>query len=297
MTQIRKISNELLEFYRKYPIDHWIYKVIILKNVIDNYDSVKELLLKDLKDVVDEDCINVLKAEIHFTYFQMVEALFELIFALEKKKDKLLWLFLTISPFRMNFRRITKIAKGNTDFLDKRMELPSGKKISLIQYIFYFGADFPISGTEMKSNLENIKEFLILIAKDFSDRRVYNSYKHSLRFYQSPAGIELGEILDEDKINPILKVAAEDTFSFLFKNKEGNVELRIKAFDYERDINMINFSHNLIQNIINLRKRYFFTRKEKAKAWMFNKIDLEKLNESKYNLIELKSVIFWKKLN
>ena len=75
MKQIKKISTELLEFYRKYPIDHWIYKAIILKNIIDNYDSVKELLLKDLKDIVDEDCINMLKAEIHFTYFKNLKSL------------------------------------------------------------------------------------------------------------------------------------------------------------------------------------------------------------------------------
>ncbi len=96
-------KEEVLEFYKQYPIDHWIYKVTIFKNIIDNYDSISATILGDLVDVIDKDCINMLKAEIHFTYFQIIEALFELIFALEKRKDKLLWLFITISPINSIF--------------------------------------------------------------------------------------------------------------------------------------------------------------------------------------------------
>jgi len=297
MVKKTRILTELLEFYRNYPIDHWIYKVTIFKNIIDNYDLLKDTLLKGLIDIIDKDCINMLKAEIHFTYFQMVEALFELIFALERRKDKLLWLYLSTSPYKNNFKRITKISNENTDFFFKDVELPSGKSIPYIQYVFYFGAFFPVSDTVMKSNLEKIKKFLIICAKDFSNRSVYNSYKHSLRFYQSPISLEILELLDEEKFHPILKTSADDTFSFLCRDKKGNIELRRIAFDPERDINMINTCHHLIQNLINLRKRYFFTPKEKAKACMFDKIDIDTLNHHQYSFIESKSVFLLKKEN
>ena len=287
-------KDEILEFYKHYPIDHWIYKARMLKNLIENFDSVKEILLKDLIDVVDKDCINMLKAEIHFTYFQIIEALFELIFALENRKDKLLWFYISFSPYKKNFRRIGKVASGITDFLFKDVELPFGKVIPLIQYIFYFGAFFPISDTDMKNNLEMIKRILILFAKDFSDRNEYNAYKHSLRFYHSPIWLEFGEILNGDKTKPILNMNTEDSFTFLCKNQDGNIDSRTKAFERNRDYKMIALCHNLIQNVINLRKRSFFAPNEKAKACMFNKLDLTSINKRKDTFIDLKSTIFWR---
>lgn len=287
-------KDEILEFYKHYPIDHWIYMARMLKNLIENFDSVKEIILKNLIDVVDKDCINMLKAEIHFTYFQIIEALFELIFALENRKDKLLWFYISFSPYKKNFRRIGKVASRNTDFLFNDVELLFGKVIPLIQYIFYFGAFFPISDIDMKNNLEMIKRILILFAKDFSDRNEYNAYKHSLRFYHSPIWLEFGEILDGDKTKPILNMNAEDSFTFLCKNQDGNIDLRTKAFDPNRDYKMIALCHNLIQNVINLRKRSFFTPNEKAKACMFNKLDLISIKKRKDTFIELKSTIFWK---
>ncbi|MBA7549602.1 hypothetical protein ES705_42092 [subsurface metagenome] len=258
------------------------------KSVHSKYDSLYRLSRKLRYEQ------RKLKAEIHFTYFQIIEALFELIFALENRKDKLLWFYISFSPYKKNFRRIGKVASGITDFLFKDVDLPFGKVIPLIQYIFYFGAFFPISDTDMKNNLEMIKRILILFAKDFSDRNEYNAYKHSLRFYHSPIWLEFGEILNGDKTKPILNMNAEDSFTFLCKNQDGNIDLRTKAFDPNRDYKMIALCHNLIQNVINLRKRSFFTPNEKAKACMFNKLDLISINKRKDTFIELKSTIFWK---
>lgn len=63
-----RAKKSILEFYKLNPIDHWIYKANMLENIINNYDSVKKILHKNLIDVIDKDCINMLKAEIHFTY-------------------------------------------------------------------------------------------------------------------------------------------------------------------------------------------------------------------------------------
>ncbi len=41
----------------------------------------------------------------------------------------------------------------------------------------------------MKTNLDVIKNALVLFAKDFSDRDDYNAYKQSLRLYQTPVRV------------------------------------------------------------------------------------------------------------
>ena len=179
---------ELLEFFQSYPINHWVEKLSLLKNYIENYDSVKETLQKDLIDVDDTKYIKMLKAEIHFTYFQMIEALFELIFALEKLDDKNLWYYISFSKFRDNYKRIGEIAKGNTSFLHNLIDIGNNKKIQFIDYVFYFFSILvnPITESEKKKNLEVIEQAILYFARDFNDRDDYNAYKHSLRFFQSP---------------------------------------------------------------------------------------------------------------
>jgi len=102
----------LLDFYKFYPSDHWKYKATMLKNILEKYEEVEDILNLGIIDVIEEDYKKMLKVEIHFTYFHMVEALFELIFALEKLDDKKLWLYLSISRGDQLKERIPKIAKG-----------------------------------------------------------------------------------------------------------------------------------------------------------------------------------------
>lgn len=287
-------KDEILEFYRLYPIDHWIYKANMLKNLIENFDSVKEIILKDLEDVIENDCINMLKAEIHFNLFQIIETLFELIFALEKRDDNNLWLYLSLtqSTSKERYKRIKSISKGETGFLDIPVKLPSGKKIPFIHYLFYFGIE-QISIKGKIENFEKIKQLLVILAKVFTDRFEYNAYKHSLRFFQLPLTIELGEINGDEKI-PILKVSSDNTFTFLIKEK-GVIKKVSKSFDYEIDYNKIIVCHNLISNIINARKTHFFNRGGKVKLAYFDKYIIDSLNKPSYTLHKFESTIGWLK--
>jgi len=276
-------KDVLLDFYKHYPVDHWIYKTAMLKRIIENFDSVKDIILKNVTDVIDKDCINMLKAEIHFTLFQMIETLFELIFALEKRDDKNLWLYLSLSKSnsRFTYKRIERIGKGEIDFLDVLVKLPFGKEIPLIHYIFYFSIEqIPIK--EKTENFEKIKQLLVILAKGFTDRLEYNAYKHSLRFFQLPLEIELGEIND-DNMNPILKIGSDNTFTFLHNKKEV-IKMVSKSFDYEIDYLKINACHGLISNIINARKRYFFNPGGKVKFGYFDKYPLDVLSKPNYTL-------------
>ncbi len=285
-------ENEIIEFYRYYPVDHWIYKVNMLNNLIENYDLHKDIICEGLIEVIDKDCINMLKAEVHFILFQMIETLFELIFALEKRDDKKLWLYLSItqSTSRKRYKRIEKIGKGEINFINKLIKLPNGREIPLIYYLFYFGIKrIPIP--EDKENFKKIKEILIVLAKDFTDRLEYNAYKHSLRFFQTPLEIELGELKEKERI-PVLKFNSENNFTFLANNK-GEIKKVSKAFDYRVDIEKIKLCHNLISNCINSRKTHFFDPGGKVKLAYFDKMNFDFLKKSENNLVRFESTIGW----
>jgi len=83
------------EFYKTYDPDYWLYKITLLKNCHDNFDQIKDVLKKELADVVDDDYRRVLRTEMHFMYFQMVETLFEIMFTISKHDNRNLWLALT----------------------------------------------------------------------------------------------------------------------------------------------------------------------------------------------------------
>lgn len=287
-------KDEILEFYKYYPIDHWIYKANMLKNIIDNFNSLKNAILKDLGDVIEEDCIKMLKAEIHFTLFQMIETLFELIFALEKRDDKKLWLYLSLSyrAPKVKYKRIEKISKGEIEFLENQIKLPSGKEIPLIHYIFYFGLEeLPIK--EINKNFEKIKQILVIFAETFTDRIEYNAYKHSLKFFQTSMGIEFGELKKSEMI-PIHRFSSDNTFAFLYNDK-GLIKKIFKSFDYEIDFEKIKICHCLISNIINSRKTSFFDKGGKVKCAYFDRVDFNLLNKTNYNLVKFESTIGWLK--
>ena len=98
--------NPLSKFFKLYQVDYWLYKQSMLKGYLDSYDEFKKNFQRLVNEVEDIDYKNMLKLEIHFTYFQMVEALFELIFAIEaayeKKNDVGLWYYLSFSDWREN---------------------------------------------------------------------------------------------------------------------------------------------------------------------------------------------------
>ena len=97
------------EFYLNYQIDYWSYKIAMLKNVFDNFHEVKNTIYKGLTDTNDEDFLLMIKTDLHFLYFQVIEALFELIFALEKGDERYIWFHMSF-PDGNHYNRIKSIA-------------------------------------------------------------------------------------------------------------------------------------------------------------------------------------------
>lgn len=275
MAKVSHLTKHLLDFYKAYHIDYWRYKLFLLQNIISYYDSVKEFLHASLGDVDDENFRRMLKVEIHFIYFQIVEALFELIFALENQDDLYLWYNLTVSDWRKNYTRIREeIAKGQIHFLDRIVKIKE-VTLPLIQYLFYFIYDSGLAGNDKIKNYDVIKRALVIFAKDFSDRDDYNAYKHSMRLYQSP--VKLG-IVPDGSSDLELIAQASDTLTYLHIDQKGRLVETIKAFDVKRDFNMSVLCSNMIHNVIVSRKRFFY--KTNELLYNFNDVNLQMLNYS-----------------
>jgi len=272
----------LVNFYKTYQVEYWQNKLLLLKKSITDYSSTN-LPSQDKKSQInDENFVRMLKAEIHFTYFQIIETLFEMMFGLEKKDDPNLWYYLTFSDWRKNYDRVDKIAEGEISWLNSETETINKIKMPLVQYIFYFLYDTGLNESEKKDNLDVINSAVILFAKDFSDRDDYNAYKHSLRFFQSPVSIY---VAPEGSQKYEVIGRTPDAFIYLKKDQNNLISEVTKSFDAERDFNISMLCNNLIYNIIVARRRYFF--KTDELLYNYNKVNLQSLNFTGSSLVKI----------
>ena len=108
---VNDLNSLQKEFYKTYDPDYWLYKIGFLKNCHDNFDGIKKTLSDKLNEIVDEDYKKMIRTEMHFLYFQMVETLFEIIFAISKHDGRNLWLALTISNWKENYKQVADLSE------------------------------------------------------------------------------------------------------------------------------------------------------------------------------------------
>lgn len=270
------------EFFMTYDCDYWLHKMHMLKNCHDYYDEVEEHLNYDLKNVDHDNYKKMLRTELHFLYFQMIETLFEIIFAISSHDNRDLWIALTFSGDRQTDFYSDAYIKIK-DFAEDKLEYPSFYselsaiinnkkiKISLLRWIFYYNYPTKLSDEEWKINLKNIYSLLKIFAKDFSDRGEYNAFKHCLRFYNSSFRFSIAPTGSNRRTN---LGHSKDSITYLEKRKnedydEINIIKTTKPFDFERDFRCCLVIHRFIKNIINTRKytilgelhgkKFFFT--------------------------------------
>lgn len=267
INDLKKLEEE---FYERYNPDYWLYKINFLKNAHDNYDNIQESLINGLEGVIggidEDDYKRMMRTELHFLYFQMIETLFELIFAVSKFDRSLLWLALSFSDKRYtifhsdcynkikSFSNSTLIEPDLDSF--KEYEI-NGKtiKIPLLKWIFYGTYSLEMSDDEWKINLDNIHYLLKKFARDFTDREQYNAYKHSLRFHNTPFFFGIapqgssnfrGQKTDDSVIYLKTKQIKDDSNSL-------TVRKCVKPFEFEKDYNLCMFIWRMISNIIKTR--------------------------------------------
>jgi hypothetical protein len=274
-------------FYKSFQVNYYDYKQLSLKYILENTDKLN--LDKVVLDYNKKDFERAIKSSIRQTYFHAIETLFELIFALCPNQYGLInevEIIRTISISRFPYKKIEGIAKDekNLEFLDQ--EIHAGdKKFTLGHFIFFIGITKKEMVKELNDNLEVIKHGLQILAKDFSDRREYNSYKHGLRIMPALKSFTLASPTNKD-----LKLTwdLEDSMTFYTENKSGELEFITKTFDSDRDINMTSFCSNLIWNIITLRRARFFKDKQEIPILLFDKDSIDKAQKQNVKIQDLK---------
>jgi hypothetical protein len=278
-------------FYKYCLVDYWEYKINALANAITKYEKLKSDLLEGVDEINDRDCITAFKLDMHFTYFQIVECLFNMIFALLKKKidNRKLWLYLSYFArpeiSREAYKAIDRIAKGDTKLFDGLVVAGPHLNMPFVQYVFFFGGSFDVDEASMKKNLEKIKEALVLFAQDFVEREEYNAYKHSFRIF--PAGPQKLEGINRSDGKILVTLTMRDSIASIKMEKDGSITQITKAFDWERDCRMALLCHALIFNLISTRRRFYF-KDEKLFVNFFKDVDLRETSKMNSSLLDFK---------
>jgi hypothetical protein len=264
------------EFYRDFDLDYWLYKIVLLKNTHDNFNLLSTSLEKQIDQFSSDDCKRMIRTEMHFLYFQMVESLFEIIFAVMEKDNRDLWITLSFSNWRSNYEKISNLTDSSELFIRNIRKVDENNELPLLQWIFYFIYKTRMTPDEQEINLQKIQSILLIFARDFSDREEYNAYKHSLRFYNKSFGLSIG--LSGSK-NVYSLGTSKDSITFLEKQKKdiggtkketGNIMRTTKPFDFDRDFRCCLIIDSMIKNIIETRK-YSLLPELKDKEFSFSK--------------------------
>ena len=269
-------QNEFLNFYKNYFIDYWEIKYKYIKVEIENIENQKSKLaeVNDFNTIPQFNLkfLSMLKFDLHFMKFQIIETLFSFIFALEKQDDTNL--FYNISfPGEKSQRSVAtydKISNLNKkhiidEYFKKKTEKieVDNQLIPFWQYLFFFNVDVSKFEKEIDKIEENIITILFQLASTFTDRDDYSAYKHSLRCYKSSLRLSI-KPGGSDRFIPL--GYEEDVMVFLTKKAKDNdtlINLTFKAFSVEEDLYYIEKTIELLKNILNTRRAYFFGEKLK----------------------------------
>lgn len=276
------------EFYRNYPEGYWLYRISLLKNAHDSFDAIKDSLTRDLEDAVAEDYKRMMRAEMHFLYFQMVEALFEIVFALCDHDNRDLWVALTFGEWGQTYRRVKQLAEGkllepNLQGMVRAKFGGEEVEMSRLRWLFYFGFPLSLTPEEWEKTIRTIRSLLTMFARDFSDRDDYNAYKHSLRFYSSSYSFGLGKPGEAPRLlgkgNDAINFLEEEVVPVAGGEPEHRIRTTMKSFDFERDYRCAITVESLIGNLIKSRKYSMFSDlvDEKFNLHRFDGLDLAAL--------------------
>jgi hypothetical protein len=246
-------------FYDSFLVNYFDYKATYLKFALNNY---KEFLLeKSILQYSDREFLLTIKSDIRQTLFQAIETVFEILFALAPDQDGYTAdkdILKTLSKGEFHYRKIDQIAedKNELNFLDGDILLTDQNKVSILQYIFFFGLHKTDDIQEkIKTSLEAVKDGLFILAQEFSNRSEYNCYKHGLRII--PA-LHFFKLMRVDNNEKIVNWDLTDSMTYYQEDeKENKMEFITKVFDTERDFNLLRLCSDLLWNMIKIRDLAF----------------------------------------
>lgn len=256
-------------FYSNFQVNYFDYKQGSLSYLLENYSKVG--LDKSIIEYKENDYVIAIRSDIRQTYFQAIETVFEIFFALLPDKNGKITdrIIERITLSDLPYSKIQNIAQNDNslDFLDKELVYSDNVSISFGEFVFYYGlnklenirCDFP-------SSIEAIKLALLILAREFSDRKEYNSYKHGLRIL--PA-LQKFAVCDVDTMQEQLSWDLNGSMTFYsYDKKNKETTYTTKIFDSERDIRMTSICSYLIWNMIKFRD-VAFNKDKKGKDYRF----------------------------
>jgi hypothetical protein len=242
-------------FYSTFLVNYFDFKTTYLKSALNHYKEFH--LEKIILQYSEKDFLLTIKSDVRQTLFQAIETVFEILFALVPDKDGYTAdteILRTLSKGEFHYKEINKIAedKATLDFLDKEVQLTDGNKVSVGQYIFYFGLHLLDDiKAKISESLEAIRNGLYVLAIEFSDRDEYNCYKHGMRII--PA-LTFFKLMRADNNNQIVNWDLSNSMTYYKEDaKENKMEFVTKVFDTERDLNLLRLCSDLLWNVIKIR--------------------------------------------
>ena len=290
----KESPEDLLQFYKNYLLDYWEVKYKYLQHQIETFEEQKKKLseISGFATITnyEEKFFTLLKFELHFLKFQIIEALFSFIFALEEGDDINLWFNLSF-PKDTSLRsfavydRISslnnKIKMGN--YLKEDIN-DEGKRVPLWKYLFYFKIDTSSYKKNFERISENIISLLYKMAAVFTDRDDYNAYKHSLRCYSSSGFVLSIKPHGSDKFLPA--GYAKHGIKYLSKDEKNDntiINITFKAFSLKEDSYYIEKAIKSLKIIIKTRISHFYNKKIKD-VYFFE--DVEENFHEEYSIVK-----------
>jgi len=259
-------------FYKEFPYKYWLFKAEMLYKMIESNETAfhdKDGNLEAL-GASSKEFQQMLKYELHFTYYHQTEALFELIFALEKVMGESKYVWLEMSQYKAGDMqkfagKIKRLANGSDELRSKKVNLTDGRKISFFEWLIFdsFVPKIEKSEDQVKVSTEQVDDIILFSAKDLSDKKEYNAFKHGMRVLHLFDNFKIG---DKGKNKFELNFDLENSFTYLnypkdkqrSDGKAGDVQAVTKGYSPKQDLMKIKLITMLMTGIIEVRKMRFF---------------------------------------
>lgn len=263
-------------FFKGFPYKYWLYKAEMIKSLLDSNEKFQDSNgTLEIFDGSLKEYQQMLKYELHFTYYHQAEALFELIFALEKLDDKYTWLILSESYQHQKkyAKKINEIADGSNKLFEKDVKLKSGKSLSFIEWLLYDVYGEQIPSDYLKTSLVKAKEIIQITAEDLADKAQYNAFKHGMRVLPLWKYFSINA---KNKEKRGVKFDLENSFTFLsFPKDRSKIDEITIGYSPDQDLLKINLITLLMNGIIGIRKDKYFN-KGKGQLFHFADVDFKK---------------------
>lgn len=280
-------------FYKEFPYKYWLYKAEMLYKMIESEETTfhdKDGNLEALGGS-SKEFQQMLKYELHFTYFHQAEALFELIFALEEVMGESNYVWLEMSQYKSGdmqrfAKKIKKLAKGNDYLRTKKVSLTDGREISFYEWLIFdcFVPKIEKDEEQVRISTDKVDDIIKFASKDLADKKEYNAFKHGMRILHL---FDNFNIIDKEDNKFDIKFDLKNSFTYVnypkdkqrSDGKAGDVQAITKGYNPRQDLLKIKLITMLMSGIIEIRKMRYFG---KGRIIEFQEFDInEKLNELK----------------